>query len=105
MKQYDIVINKNKTTQKNVPYLLVLQSDSISILPLRIVAPIRNAGIYEYKTINKLHLPLQIKGVDYIAFISEMAAIPINLAGDTIARVREMRTEISSAIDLIFTGF
>ncbi len=105
MAQFDISINNSRSSKTDVPYLMDIQSDSVSILGTRIVVPIRKAADFIDKTINKIHVPLEIKNKEYIAFISEMAAISTGMIGSTVANGTPMRTEIIAAIDLLFTGF
>ncbi len=103
MGQFDIVINKNNT--KDVEYLIILQADEISELATRIVAPLRKAVNTKSQYISKIHIEIEINNQPYIAFISEMAAIPIHYLGDCIINLSHLRTEVTSAIDLLFTGF
>jgi len=82
-----------------------IQSDSISILGTRIVVPIRKAANFIDKTISRIHVSIEIENKEYIAFISEMAAIPTGMIGSTVTNEAIRRTEIIAAIDLLFTGF
>jgi len=105
MAQFDISINKNRSSKADVPYLMDIQSDPVSILETRIVVPLRKAVNFNNKTISKIHISIEIENKKYIVFISELAAIPSGMIGSTIANVIHLRTEIVSAIDLLFTGF
>ena len=105
MNQFDIVTNKGNSSRNGVPYLMVIQSDSVSALETRIVVPLRTVDAYNSNTIKIIHIPLSVDGSTYIACISEMAAVPLPLLGDTIGNAEYLRTEITAAVDLMFTGF
>ncbi len=103
MPQFDIVENTSKSA--DVKYFLVLQADAISLLDTRIVAPLRPADLHRKNQVGKIHILVEIDQTEFIIFISEMAAIPSAILGEIVTNVSFLRTEIVSAIDLIFTGF
>ena len=105
MGQFQIVENKGRSAKQGVPYLLDIQSDAVSILDTRIVAPMRRKEDYPAAPISRVHIILTVENMDYIAFISEMAAVPINLLGDIAGDAGQFRTEIIAAVDFLFTGF
>jgi len=105
MAQFDITKNNNKTSKKDVPFIMEIQSNSVSILGTRIVVPLRRTENNLDKMISKIHVSIEVENNEYIAFISEMAAIPSGMLGPTITNGASRRTEIISAIDLLFTGF
>ena len=105
MAQFDISKNNSRSSKGEIPYLMDIQSDSVSILGTRIVVPLRKAANFIDKTISRIHVSIEIENKEYIAFISEMAAIPTGMIGSTITNGVLKRTEIIAAIDLLFTGF
>ena len=105
MAQFDISINNSKSSKAEVPYLMDIQSDTVSILGTRIVVPLRKASTFIDKTISKIHIPMKVENKEYIAFISEMAAVPTGMIGSTVINGSFKRVEIIAAIDLLFTGF
>ena len=105
MAQFDISKNINQSSKSEVPYLMDIQSDPVSILETRIVVPLRKADSFADSAISKIHIPIEIENEKYFAIISEMAAIPSGRIGSVIANGANLRTEIISAIDLLFTGF
>ena len=105
MAQFDISINNNQSSKTDVPYLMDIQSDSVSILGTRIVVPLRKVENFIDKTISRIHISIEVGNKEYRAFISEMAAIPTGLIGSTVINGVHKRTEIIAAIDLLFTGF
>ena len=105
MSQFDILRNKNKKSSKEVPFLINLQSDPMNLLMTRIVAPIRKESDYSDQKLSRIHLPINIGNEGYIIFLSELAAIPLNGLGEKVLNAAILRQEITSAIDLLFTGF
>jgi len=105
MAQFDISLNNNPSSKADVSYLMDIQSDPVSILETRIVVPLRKAVNFSNKIISRIHISINIDNKEYIAFISELAAIPSSMIGSTVANGVHMRAEIISAIDLLFTGF
>jgi|APSaa5957512622_1039677.scaffolds.fasta_scaffold296720_1 toxin CcdB len=105
MGQFDISRNNSKTSKIDVPFVMEIQSNSVSILGSRIVVPLRKTENNLDKMISKIHVSIEVGNNEYIAFISEMAAIPSGMLGPTITNGASKRTEIISAIDLLFTGF
>lgn len=105
MAQFDILQNIVKRTKAETPYLLDLQSDVMSVLSIRLVAPVRKMSLHSASMIKRIHVPVIIDGEKYIAFISEMAAVPQSVLGNQYSHVKESRTEIIAAIDLMVTGF
>lgn len=103
MAQFDIF--KNKNPDSDVQFFISLQADAVSLLNTTIVAPLRKASAMKDKYISKIHIRTAVKGEDYIAFISELAAIPNAMLGKFVNNSSSLRTEIISAIDLLFTGF
>jgi len=105
MAQFDISKNNSKTSKNDVPYIMEIQSESVSILDTRIVVPLRKAENNLDKMISKIHVSIEVGNKKYIAFISEMAAIPSGIMSSAISNGGLKRTEIIAAIDLLFTGF
>lgn len=105
MNQFDIFRNKNTKSSKDVPLLINLQSDPMDLLESRIVAPLRKEADYSDQKLSRIHIPISIENEDYIVFISELAAIPLELMGEKVMNAASLRQEFTSAIDLLFTGF
>ncbi|MBN2617741.1 MAG: CcdB family protein [Spirochaetales bacterium] len=105
MDQFDVLLNTNKNSNKDVPFLIILQSDPMNLLATRIVAPIRETSKYFDQILTKLHISITINNINYTIFISELAAIPTNVIGDKILNASYLREECTNALDLLFTGF
>jgi toxin CcdB len=105
MAQFDIFINENKRSHASVPYLLDIQSDVLADLGTRLVVPLRLEEKFHEIMIKKLHVPIIIGDISYLAFVSEMAAIPLDKLGPHSGSASSERTELIGAIDFLVTGF
>lgn len=102
--QFDIYINKNKTTNKEFPYLLDIQSDTLKKLATRIVVPLTPSSMVKFP-VKTLHLSVEIKGKKYIALFDELASYPAAELAKPIQNIAEHRAEIFEAMDLIIQGY
>lgn len=105
MNQFDIFRNINPKSSKDVPFLINLQSDPLDLLTSKIVAPLRKEADYSDQKLSRIHITIKIRNIDYIIFISEMAAISSDLMGEKVMNAAALRQKLISAIDLLFTGF
>ncbi len=105
MPQFDIYKNKNPKSSGEVPYLINLQSDAMDILATRLVAPLRVADEYSDQMLTRIHIPCIIQNRKFIIFLSEMAAVPVSLIGSKVGNLKDLRLQITAAIDLLVTGF
>jgi len=55
--------------------------------------------------IERLHVTIPVKGTEQIAFVSEMAALPVSHLGTPVDSARDFRPKIIGAVDLLITGF
>ena len=60
MAQFDISKNNSRSSKDEIPYLMDIQSGSVSILGTRIVVPLRKATIFFDKTIRNYTKPQEI---------------------------------------------
>ncbi|MFP4484763.1 MAG: CcdB family protein [Spirochaetaceae bacterium] len=105
MPQFDIHENANASSRKHTPYLLNVQADVLSELVTRVVIPLRAKKGREETVISRLHPVIPVAGVDYIAVVTEMAAIQTSQLGRRVDAAQARRTEITAALDLLLTGF
>jgi toxin CcdB len=102
MRQFDICENRHTATSKRAPYIVVLQSDLLDLLEVRLVAPlVRATG---QRPIEKLMLPVEIANQLYLLSMIELASVRTQLIGKTIGTMDDRRDEIIAAIDLLITG-
>ncbi|MFA6506278.1 MAG: CcdB family protein [Treponemataceae bacterium] len=105
MAQFDIFQNPDIRTKSRTPYLMDIQSDQLSILATRIVVPLLLRAGQSGQPIEKIHPVLRIGGSEYIAVVSEMAAIRVSALGAYTASAASERQNIIAACDLLLTGF
>ncbi len=105
MAQFDIFKNKDPRTKERTPYLMDVQAALLSALATRVVVPLRAAAGAKGPAITRLHPTIRIGNLDYIAVVSEMAAIPTGALGSFVASAQQDRQLIVAATDLLLTGF
>lgn len=104
MAQFDVYINPDTASRKRAPFLINLQSDRLSELSTRLIAPLvprelLNGGV------PSLHLPAKIDNRALLVSIPEMASAPQSLLTKWVTNLSHMRQDIVSAIDLLVVGF
>lgn len=85
--------------------MINLQSDPMDLLETRIVASLRETSMCSDQILTKIHIPVTIDNSDFTIFISELAAIPINVIGKKVISANFLRQNCTEALDLLFTGF
>jgi toxin CcdB len=103
MSQFDVFVNGNPATHKRTPLLLDVQNDFLSDLATRLVVPLREKGAGP--GIGRLHPVLHLGDKEYVALVSEMAAVPQKVLGSLFTTAEGYRQEVIAAIDLLITGF
>lgn len=101
MKQFDIYRNPDTQSARRTPYLVVLQSDFLSVVESVVVAPL--VPLNRRKPIARLTPVIAVSGVDHVLSVHEMASVsraPLKRLAGTAAR-----DEIIAALDLVFLGF
>ena len=102
--QFDVYANKDRDTNKEFPYLLDIQSDTLKKLATRIVVPLTPSSMIKFP-VKTLHLGITIKGKKYIALFDELASYPAEELVKPIQNVGDYRAEIFEAMDLIIQGY
>ena len=101
MAQFDVHRNPGK---RRYPLLLDIQDDLLSALATRVVVPLTPLKQLGARPITRLNPIATIDGRDYVLVFQELAAIPVAALGKSVASLRDRRTELVAAIDLLFTG-
>lgn len=105
MAQFDVYNNNNPRSKNWTPLLLDIQSDILEELATRVVVPLRPYIKEKERVITKLHPVIEIDGKEYVAVVSELAAIAESNFDSPVSSIQHARQEIIDALDLIFTGF
>ena len=101
MARFDIYKNPGKLAV-SVPYVLDVQSDSVSGLPTRLVIPLRVRSSLAQDLPQDLCPIFTIEGQEHFLATAELGAIPVKLLKSKIGNVHDRALEISSALDRIF---
>ena len=104
MSQFSVYVNKDKATRKTYPYFLNVQNDLLDELNSRVVIPFSTPGSIKHRDAKKLCPIIQIKGKDFVLLPHQITTVPRSFLSSEIDLVVSFRTEIISAINLLFTG-
>ncbi len=104
MAQLRLYRNPNPATADRYPYLLDPQSDAVSRLPTRVVAPVARVGKLGFTPITQLMPRFELLGDECVLVTQELAAVDGSLLGDVVVDLDGRRDEIVRAVDLLFTG-
>lgn len=103
MAQFDVYLNPNRDTCKAIPYLLDIQADLLASLSTRVVVPLILAEEMKLAA-RQLNPQLKINGIAVVMSTAELAGILTRSLGEKVTSLKESRTEIIAALDLLFTG-
>lgn len=103
MAQFDVFLNLNRNTCKEIPYLLDIQADLLASLSTRVVVPLILAEEIKL-AVKQLNPQFKINGIDVVMSTAELAGVHMRSLGDKVTSLKESRNEIIAAMDLLFTG-
>lgn len=103
MAQFDVHTNTNAASQREVPYLLDIQSELLDGLATRVVVPLFRKSAFG-KPVQRLHPEFDIAGVAVVMSTAELAGIPRRNLGKKVESLVEHRSVIVSAVDLLMSG-
>ncbi len=101
MAQFDLL---RHTRSKRYPLLLDVQADLLRDLATRVVAPLTPVKRLGGKPISRLNPVVAVGGKQYAILFQELAALPVTAIGEPVGSLRSRRDELTSALDLLFTG-
>ena len=101
--RYHVYALKNQKSE-STPYVLDLQSDLLSGMKTRIVAPLRlRSAINRAEIMRDLMPVFEIAGLPCVLFPQEMAAYPVNLLGAEVANLSPHSASIMNALDRLLS--
>jgi toxin CcdB len=104
MKRFDVVRNGDLASQRQMPYLLVVQSDLLADFPTRVVVPlIRQKGAGS-APVSLLNPQFDIEGETLVMFTQQIAGLPKRYLGKFICNLGAQRDTIVRALDFLFDG-
>ena len=103
MAQFDVYLNTNPATKKNVPFLIDVQADLLDGLATRVVVPLFISAVFG-KPAQHLNPQFTIQDFKVVMSTAELAGVSENILGEKVANLKEQRNEIIAALDFLFTG-
>lgn len=103
MTQSDVHANPVAAARRAYPYVVVLQSPLADVGRSRVVAPLVPRAKLPAAA-GRLVPTVAVRGVDHAVLVPALTAIPARELGASIASVSSARTELLSAVDLLFFG-
>jgi len=104
MSQFGVHKNKNPKSKAAYPYLVDVQSDLLSDLSTRLVAPLAKLTALRKKPIRDLTPVVEVAGAKYLMLTPQLAGVAVNELGPIVGDVKAHRDEIVAAVDFIITG-
>jgi toxin CcdB len=105
MPQFTVYRKKSPKSKGEIPYLLDIQSDLLGDLRTRVVIPLYQGRSTRIKPMTRLTPEVEIEGRKFILMTPQLAGVSIKDLGEPVANLKQCRTEILAAIDLLITGF
>lgn len=103
MARFDVCPNLHKSSRERVPYLLEIQTDLLSSLGTRLVAPLVPAAKFG-PAAERLNPSFRIGGKNYIMDAALIAGVSGKILGDSVENISGNSTEILAAIDFLISG-
>jgi toxin CcdB len=103
MAQFDVHRNPARQGRDNIPYVVDIQSDLLSNLPTRLVAPLVRTSAFD-SPVGRLHPRFVVEDIAVIMLTTEIGILPPRALGGTVASLDGHRHEIIGAIDMLVTG-
>lgn len=104
MAQFSVHKNKNPKSREAYPYLVDLQSDLLSELSTRVVAPLAKLTELRKKPIRDLTPVVEVQGAKYLMLTPQLAGIAAKELGQVVGNISAQRDEIVAAVDFLVTG-
>lgn len=104
MAQYDVYTNPVVGARGVVPYVVNLQSDLISQLPSRLVAPLSRVGL-KSKLPTNLSPSFLIEGESLAFMPHEAAPMGERSLGKPVTSLAAFSSQLLSALDAVTSGF
>lgn len=103
MAQFTVYHNRNAASP--APYLLNVQSDLLSELRTRVVAPLYPVDALGGKAVSTLMPVFELNGEPLLMLTAQLAGVDKQELGDPVSDFSIHRSEIVAALDLLLTGF
>jgi toxin CcdB len=101
VRQYDLCRNTGRGAKRS-PYLLVIQRDMVSALPIRLVAPVMR--LPPKSAVTRVMVPVEIEGESLHVSLPELFSIDRAMLGPVAGNLSPLHDDIVRALDLLITG-
>jgi toxin CcdB len=104
VRQFDVVANPFPRSRERQPFLVALQNNILTRnLDTLVVAPLEPASSGTFA--DRLNPQVEIEGNAFVLITQEIVTVRKSVLGEPRASIAAERDKITSALDLLFTGF
>lgn len=103
MAQWDVYPNPTVASRDRIPYLVVLQSDLLELLPTRLVAPLSRSAV-ERGLAQRLAPSFDVAGESLRLKPHEAGVVPARALRQPVASLRTESHRIVDAFDAVISG-
>ena len=104
MAQFDVYQNPSRNTRSLFPYVVDIQSPSVSDIATRIVVPLGKLQNFKSESMKGLTPEVEYDGKKLILLIPQIASIPSKTLSKPIGSLSHFRDEIIAALGFAITG-
>jgi len=105
MARFAVHKNGNARTRSEVPFLLDVQADVLSVLATRVVVPLYRCEALGPRPMARLTPVVRFQERTLVAMVPELAGVSRRALGPAVGDLAACRNEIIQAMDLLLTGF
>jgi len=104
MRQFDVYANTSKTTRNAYPFIVDIQSDTVSEIATRIVVPLGRKANLRNEQLTRLTPEVTYEGEELLLLVPQIASMPTKTLKNPIGSLSHLRDEIVAALDFAVTG-
>ena len=104
MAQFSVHRNGNARTRADVPFLLDVQADLLSVLATRAVVPLYRVQASGPRPMAGLTPVVRFQEETLVAMVPELAGVPMHMLGPAVGDLAGVLGEILQALDMLLTG-
>ncbi|TGD70676.1 plasmid maintenance protein CcdB [Mangrovimicrobium sediminis] len=104
MRQFDVYANPNKTSRRAYPYIVDIQSNTISEIATRIVVPLGRKAEFKNEEMKRLTPTISYESEELLLLVPQIASMPAKMLREPIGSISHLRDEIVAALDFAVTG-
>lgn len=102
MHQFDVF--RNPSGKARFPFVLLVQHDVLSALPVRVVVPLTPQRSFGDRPVARLNPVFEVDGTPVVMLTQLLGAVPTSSLGRRVGSLGARRTEIIGALDIVFSG-